>query len=259
MDFSRNVLNSTLSDIQPYEDSANWNIIIQQTVIGVLTFSLTIWTVLGNIFVLFAISTNKTLLATGISNYLVGNLALSDLLLGCTVLPFSAALSTFKTWLFGEFLCNAWLSIDVFCCTASIWCLCFIAIDRFIATNKPVKYLMRKNNVKVAAVYCIVPWIISLTLGVGPFLLPKTNELQTSILANTTSLSNQNNRTVFSTFECVLFDTPVFVVFSSLFSFFFPLVIMIILYTRVFIKINEQSKRFNKRRSQTANVLKKNE
>ena len=115
---------------------------------------------------------------------------------------------------------------------------------------------MRKNNVKMAAIYCIVPWIISLTLGVGPFLLPKTNELQPQPQQQQ---HNYNNNKSDSPFECVLFDTPIFVVFSSFFSFFLPLVIMIILYLRVFIKINQQSKRF-RRRSQTANnVLKKNE
>ncbi len=49
------------------------NILIVQIVIGVLTCLLTVWTILGNCFVLYAISTNRVLLASGLSNWLIGN------------------------------------------------------------------------------------------------------------------------------------------------------------------------------------------
>lgn len=224
---------------------------LSQLIIGFLTFSLTIWTVLGNIFVLFAISTNKVLKASGISNYLIGNLAFSDLLLGCTVLPFSAAFTTFKKWLFGKILCDIWLSIDVFCCTASIWCLCFIALDRYIATNQPVHYRTRKLSVKTALTYCTAPWIISVILGVGPLLMYSSETPLNSHVSNNFSMpeniSLNTPASKSSEYNCILFHTPTFVVGSSFFSFYLPLFIMIFLYSRVFIKISQQSKRFHKK------------
>jgi hypothetical protein len=103
-------------------------------VIGFFLYSLTIWTIIGNILVCVIVATNKQLKQGGMSNILIGNLALSDLLLGLTVLPFSATLSTFKTWLFGRVLCDLWLSIDVLCSTASIWGLLvvFFLIHSFV-------------------------------------------------------------------------------------------------------------------------------
>jgi hypothetical protein len=102
----------------------------KKVLIGIFLYSLTIWTVIGNIMVWIALFTNKQLKQGGMSNYLIGNLALSDLLLGVTVLPFSASVSTLNYWVFGKFLCDVWLSFDVLCSTASIWGLLVIAIDR---------------------------------------------------------------------------------------------------------------------------------
>jgi hypothetical protein len=106
------------------------NVSAKKIFVGILLFSLTVWTIIGNIMVWIALFTNKQLKQGGMSNYLIGNLALSDLLLGITVLPFSASVSTLNYWVFGKYLCDVWLSFDVLCSTASIWGLLVIAIDR---------------------------------------------------------------------------------------------------------------------------------
>jgi hypothetical protein len=64
------------------------------------------------------------------SNCLIGNLAVSDLLLAVTVLPVSTANDVLGYWVLGSTMCTVWLSIDVLYCTASIWGLCTIAFDR---------------------------------------------------------------------------------------------------------------------------------
>jgi hypothetical protein len=225
--------------------------------IGVLSFTLMICTMVGNIFVLYAITTNRVLKASGISNYLIANLAVSDLLLGGAVLPFSAYFVTFKTWIFGEIICHAWLSIDVLCCTASIWCLVVISYDRYVATNQPVYYRTRRMCLRTALAYCTLPWIISTILSLGPIFLGwgaasqpadaadnATMAMRTFVGANGSSaalvvVAVESN-------DCVLFNTPMFVVGSSFFSFYLPLFIMIFLYSRVFVKIHEQTKKFNK-------------
>ena len=232
-------------------------VVALQIFIGCLLYLLTIWTIIGNVFILFAISTNKILKQSGMSNYLIGNLALSDLLLGVTVLPFSATFSTFKTWMFGKLLCNVWLSIDVLCCTASIWGLCFIALDRFIATNHPIRYMKQKKNVKTALIYCTIPWLISIILSLGPLAIytPDTSLDNAKSAANMSNMEQEHsslqpiNGTEY--FECVLFHKPSFVIISSIFSFYLPLLLMTLLYLRVFMKISQQSKRFNKNRDST--------
>lgn len=91
------------ADTSAYPASSFSSILIK-LLIGFLLYSLTIWTIIGNIIVCVIVLTNRQLKQGGMSNFLIGNLALSDLLLGLTVLPFSATLSTFKTWLFGRSL-----------------------------------------------------------------------------------------------------------------------------------------------------------
>jgi hypothetical protein len=219
---------------------------------GFLLYSLTVWTVIGNIMVCIALFTNKQLKQGGMSNYLIGNLALSDLLLGLTVLPFSATLSTFKTWPFGSVLCELWLSIDVLCSTASIWGLLVISLDRYIATNHPIKYIKQKNSVKTALIYIAVSWLISIIISLGPLLFK-------AIDSGGQSKSGLMRIENTDFYDCVLFKTPSFVILSSLGSFFLPLILMIILYTGVFLKIRQQSKMFKnkelKRKSDAIRTL----
>ncbi|CAF0928209.1 unnamed protein product [Brachionus calyciflorus] len=210
---------------------------------GIFLYSLTIWTIIGNIFVCIAIATNRQLKQGGMSNFLIGNLALSDLLLGITVLPFSATLSTFKTWVFGKVLCDLWLSIDVLCSTASIWGLLVISLDRYVATNHPIMYRKHKNNFKLALFYCTISWFISISISLGPLIVGTNTEKKSG-------LKQVENSTFY---QCVLFQTPSFVIISSLFSFYLPLVLMFILYTRVFLKIRQQSSLFKNNNNSNIN------
>nr|QVK45757.1 G protein-coupled receptor [Proales similis] len=218
---------------------------ISTILIGLVLFSLDLWTVIGNCMVLIALSTNKQLKKGGISNYLIGNLAFSDLLLGLTVLPFSASLSTFKTWHFGSFLCDLWLCVDVLCSSASIWGLLAIALDRFIATNYPVKYMKQKNSFRTALLYIAVSWIISFLISLGPLIFKFGN--YDPAAGPRFGLRTVNNRD-----ECVLFQTPSFVILSSLVSFFLPLVLMICLYLRVFLRIRQQKRLLDQRKQRRA-------
>ena len=104
--------------------------------VGTLLLVMVVTTVAGNFLVGLALFKYRSLRT--ISNYLIGNLALSDLLLATTVLPLSSINECLGYWAFGPGMCAFWLSVDVFYCTASIWNLCVIAFDRFTATLYPI-------------------------------------------------------------------------------------------------------------------------
>lgn len=164
-----------------------------------------VWTIIGNIFVIIAILTNKQLKQSGMSNFLIGNLAISDLLLGITVLPFSATLTTFKHWVFGKILCDIWLSIDVLCSTASIWSLLVISLDRYIATNHPILYRkQQQNGLRIVVLYCTMAWFISIVTSLAP-LMYNSGEGQSGLKL----IPNSTDQ-----YECVLFQTPSFVIVS---------------------------------------------
>lgn len=250
------IKSSSSSNIPNSTDFSYIKNILLQAFIGIILYSLTIWTIIGNIFVWIALCTNKQLKQGGMSNYLIGNLALSDLLLGLTVLPFSATFSTLNNWIFGKFLCDIWLSIDVLCCTASIWGLLVIAIDRYIATNHPIVYRKQKNSLKTAIIYCTISWIVSLAISIPPF-IHDIFSTTTDITVNNNNQSNSNeqqqnqNTKIISKnlklindnyYECVLYYKPSFVIASSMGSFYIPLILMILLYAKVFMRIRQQSK-----------------
>lgn len=85
-------------------------------------------TIIGNALVIVSIVVSSNLRTT--TYYFIANLALADLLLGTTVLPFSASLEVLQYWAFGQVFCDMWAAVDVLCCTASILSLCVISIDR---------------------------------------------------------------------------------------------------------------------------------
>ena len=229
--------------------------------LGIILFTITIWTILGNILVILAFVLDKQIRQGGMSNYLIINLAISDLLLGIAVLPFSASYSTFGIWYFGKYLCEFWLAIDVLCSTASIWVrfschhseanlhfqgLLMIAFDRYIATNYPIRYRYHRHSIRLALIYISIAWFVSIAICLLPTLIfEKKIEIYSekenrTILVSPTKYTSSNR-------QCELYKDSNFVVTSSLLSFYIPLIIMIFLYVKVFYAIRQQSIKMNKR------------
>ncbi|CAF1191299.1 unnamed protein product [Adineta steineri] len=221
--------------------------------LGIILFTITIWTILGNILVILAFVINKKIRQGGMSNYLIINLAISDLLLGIAVLPFSASYSTFGIWYFGKYLCEFWLAIDVVCSTASIWGLLMIAFDRYIATNYPIRYRHHRHSIRLALSYICVAWFVSIAICLLPTLFFEKKVAIYSEIKNETIYILPTKYTS-SNRQCELYKDLNFVVTSSLLSFYFPLIIMIFLYVKVLYAIRQQSLKMN-RKSTTTNAL----
>lgn len=60
--------------------------------------------VVGNLLVCIAISTEKSLKT--VQNWFIASLAVSDLLLGCVIMPFSLAYELMGYWIFGTVWCE---------------------------------------------------------------------------------------------------------------------------------------------------------
>ena len=187
--------------------------------VAVLLFLLVIVTIFGNFLVILALVKYRNL--RSVSNYLIGNLAVSDFLLSVTILPMSAVDQCLGYWVFGEILCKFWLVADVLYCTASIWNLCIIAFDRFTATLYPLWY-REKRTVKQGIVYIIIVWVLSFAICVPP-LLGWNDFTQTFVYNNQTD-----------SYACVLFQTKGYVVYSASGSFYIPFFITVFMYIRIF-------------------------
>ena len=84
--------------------------LFQKIVLGCLLSTLSIFTVCGNVLVLYAIRTEKNLRT--VSNLFILSLAFADLAVGLFVMPLSAATIIAGRWPFSSVICKMWLSID---------------------------------------------------------------------------------------------------------------------------------------------------
>ncbi|CAN2387346.1 alpha-1B adrenergic receptor [Pristimantis euphronides] len=169
--------------------------------------------IVGNIMVIISVVTNRQLRMP--TNYLIVNLAIADLLLSTTVLPFSATLEIADKWVFGKIFCDIWAAMDVLCCTASIFSLCAISIDRYIGVRYSLQYPTIVTRKKVLLALLGV-WILSIVISIGPLL----------------GWKQQTNTTVTG---CDITTETFYAIFSSLTSFYIPLIVILVMYCRVYV------------------------
>lgn len=205
--------------------SVNYNL-TTMIAVAVILILLIFVTAFGNFLVMLALFKYRYLRT--VSNYLIGNLALSDFLLATTIIPLSGVNECLGYWVFGEIICNMWLCLDVLYCTASIWNLCIIALDRFTATLYPIWY-REKRSTKQAAIYISVVWVFSAAICVPPLL--GWNDMTANYIDKTTGVHN---------IQCVLFQTQSYVLYSAFGSFFIPFIITIFLYIRIFMVLHRR-------------------
>lgn len=174
-----------------------------------------ILTIVGNILVILSVFTYKPLRI--VQNFFIVSLAVADLTVAILVLPLNVAYSIRGRWDFGIHICKMWLTSDVLCCTASILNLCAIAMDRFWAITDPINYAQKRNVGRVLKLIIGV-WILSLLISSPPLL--GWNDWPPSFDVDT---------------PCTLTQKKSYIIYSSLGSFFIPLIIMTIVYIEIFV------------------------
>ncbi|XP_076874293.1 trace amine-associated receptor 1-like [Brachyhypopomus gauderio] len=179
--------------------------------------SVVILTVFGNLFVILTIVHFKQLHMP--TNYLVLSLAVTDLLLGALVMPPSMIRSVETCWYLGKLFCKIHSSVDVTLCTASILNLSFISIDRYYAVCRPLLY-QSKITTFVTLVMISICWSVSVIVGFGIIFL------ELNILGS----------------GCVLFQSAACTLFTSLLAFYFPGLVMLSIYTKIFHVARKQAK-----------------
>ena len=87
-----------------------------------------------------------------------------------------------RYWPFGKVWCRVWLAVDVWLCTASIYNLCAISIDRYLAISRPVQYPTLMSS-RRARLLIIAVWIVSFVICFPP-LIGGWNDLEQSTVVN---------------------------------------------------------------------------
>ncbi|XP_056585967.1 D(1) dopamine receptor [Triplophysa dalaica] len=193
---------------------------VGRILLGFALSLLVLWTLLGNLTVCAAVLRFRHLRGK-VTNIFIVSLAMSDLLVAVLVMPWKAATEVIGHWPFGSF-CECWVAFDIMCSTASILNLCVISVDRYWAISNPFQY-ERKMNRKVALVMVSVMWIVSVTISFVPVQLNwHRADLETFT----------DNATIKET--CDLSLSRTYAVSSSLISFYIPVAVMVVTYTRIY-------------------------
>ncbi|CAF3203024.1 unnamed protein product [Rotaria socialis] len=186
-----------------------------------------LFTIVGNALVVVSVYREKSLHT--VTNYFVVSLAISDITVAAVVMPFAIYLEFNRIWELSDRLCDFWVASDCMACTASILNLVAIAIDRYIAVTKPLKYARHKNPRRVAVMIVIV-WLTSFFIA-----LPIVSGANKSDVTDYPRVREQ----------CAFFNNK-FLIFSSLGSFFIPCIIIFAIYYRIFLVLMRQARKNRK-------------
>ncbi|KAL0624352.1 5-hydroxytryptamine receptor 1B [Plecturocebus cupreus] len=195
-----------------YQDSIAlpWKVLLV-----VLLALITLATTLSNAFVIATVYRTRKLHTP--ANYLIASLAVTDLLVSILVMPISTMYTVTGRWTLGQVVCDFWLSSDITCCTASILHLCVIALDRYWAITDAVEY-SAKRTPKRAAVMIALVWVFSISISLPPFFWrqAKAEEEVSDCVVNT--------------------DHILYTVYSTVGAFYFPTLLLIALYGRIYVE-----------------------
>ncbi|XP_023086504.1 trace amine-associated receptor 6 [Piliocolobus tephrosceles] len=192
--------------------------------------------VFGNLLVMISILHFKQLHSP--TNFLIASLACADFLVGVTVMPFSVVRTVESCWYFGRSFCTFHTCCDVAFCYSSLFHLCFISIDRYIAVTDPLVY-PTKFAVSVSGICISMSWILPLVYSGAVFCTgvydDGLEELSDALncIGGCQTVVNQN---------WVLID---------FLSFFIPTLVMIILYGNIFLVARRQAKKIENTGSKT--------
>ncbi|XP_056455247.1 D(4) dopamine receptor-like [Gadus chalcogrammus] len=169
-------------------------------------------TVCGNVLVCVSVHMEKALKTT--TNYFIVSLAVADLMLAVLVLPLFVY-SEFQggLWSLDMGVCDGLMTMDVLLCTASIFNLCAISVDRFIAVSVPLNYNRRHVDQRQTGLLAAT-WLLALAVA-------------SPVMFGVNDVPGRDPS------ECKL-ENDDYVLYSSVCSFFIPCPIMLLLYCAMF-------------------------
>lgn len=201
-----------------HSDSYGYNL-AESIAMCLILGGIIITTIIGNILVCVCIFLVRKLRRP--CNYLLVSLAVSDLCVAILVMPMALIYEIKGKWIFGEIACNLWVSLDVLSCTSSILNLCMISVDRYYAITKPLEYGVKRTPRRMI-VWIVLAWCLAAMISLPPLF----------IIGNEHTRQNENGEILGEV--CLVSQNIGYQVYATMCSFYIPLVVMIVVYYKIF-------------------------
>ncbi|XP_059512066.1 5-hydroxytryptamine receptor 5A [Myotis daubentonii] len=147
---------------------------------------------------------------------LVVSMAVSDVLVATLVMPLSLAHELAgHRWRLGARLCQLWITCDVLCCTASIWSVMAIALDRYWSITRHLAYT-RGTRRRVSNLMIALTWALSAAISLAP------------LLFGWGEIYSERRE------ACQVSRAPAYTVVSTLSAFYLPLGVVLFVYCRIY-------------------------
>ncbi|XP_076874313.1 trace amine-associated receptor 13c-like [Brachyhypopomus gauderio] len=198
-------------------------------------------TILGNSVVIISIAHFKQLHTP--TNILVMSLALADLLLGLTVMPFSTIRSVDGCWYYGETFCLLHSSCDMFLTSVSIFHLICIATDRHQAVCHPLQYPSR-ITIPIAWLMVAMSWITAAVYSYSLLYLKGNVQSLDELIESLYCLG-----------RCDLLFNAMWGAVDTLIAFLLPCSVMVCLYAQIFFVSMKHAKKIEDTKQKCRNEV----
>ncbi|MGH0170330.1 UNVERIFIED_CONTAM: hypothetical protein FKN15_058769 [Acipenser sinensis] len=174
---------------------------------------LVIATFVWNVLVLVTILRVRTF--HRVPHNLVASMAISDVMVAALVMPLSLVHElNGRHWRLGRVLCQVWISFDVLCCTASIWNVTAIALDRYWSITRHLEYTL-KTRKRISNVMIVITWVLSAVISLSP-------------LFGWGETYSENEE------QCQVSQEPSYTIFSTCGAFYVPLCVVLFVYWKIY-------------------------
>ncbi|XP_032408094.1 5-hydroxytryptamine (serotonin) receptor 5A, b isoform X1 [Xiphophorus hellerii] len=182
--------------------------VLTLTLLAMLVAATFVW----NLLVLVTILRVRTF--HRVPHNLVASMAISDVMVAALVMPLSLVHElNGRLWKLGRVLCQVWISFDVLCCTASIWNVTAIALDRYWSITRHLQYTL-KTRKKISNVMIALTWLLSSIISLSPLF--------------------GWGETYSEGMKCQVSQEPSYTIFSTFGAFYLPLCVVLFVYWKIY-------------------------